>query len=71
MADSNLDNPKDVNDQLLQMLERNRSIWNGRSANFYVDSVSSDGAYIDAYANKGWHYTVSYKKRIEPLQRLV
>ena len=69
LSDSHMANPKDVSDQLRPMLERNRSLWQGRAAHFYADSGSSAGHYLDAIAAEGWHYTVSYNKWTGPLER--
>src|ERR1051326_4241167 len=69
LCDSHLGSPKDVSDQLVPMLERNRSLWKGQPAHFYADSGSSAGAYLDAIADEGWHYTVSYNKWTSPLER--
>lgn len=62
LADSHVGSPKDVSDQLLPMLARNRSLWQGAAAHFYADSGSSAGVYLNAIAAEGWHYTVSYNK---------
>ena len=70
LLDSHLGSPRDVSDQLIPMIERNRSLWQGRSAHFYADSGSSSGAYLDAIAQQGWHYTVSYNKWTGPLERI-
>lgn len=69
LADSRVGSPKDVSDQLLPMLERNRSLWRGEAAHFYADSGSSAGHYLNALAAEGWHYTVSYNKWTGPLER--
>lgn len=69
LADSHVGSPKDVSDQLLPMLERNRSLWKGSKAHFYADSGSSAGVYLNAIAAEGWHYTVSYNKWTGPLER--
>jgi len=37
LADSHVGSPRDVSDQLLPMLERNRSLWQGKPAHFYAD----------------------------------
>jgi hypothetical protein len=69
LADSHVGSPKDVSDQLLPMLERNRSLWRDQDAHFYADSGSSAGVYLNAIAAEGWHYTVSYNKWTGPLER--
>ena len=69
LCDSHVGSPKDVSDQLLPMLERNRCLWQGQVAHFYADSGSSAGHYLDAIAAEGWHYTVSYNKWTGPLER--
>ncbi len=69
LCDSHVGSPKDVSDQLLPMLERNRQLWQGVAAHFYADSGSSAGHYLDAIAGQGWHYTVSYNKWTGPLER--
>lgn len=69
LADSHVGSPKDVSDQLLPMLGRNRSLWKGMPAHFYADSGSSAGVYLDGIAAEGWHYTVSYNKWTGPLER--
>ncbi len=69
LCDSHVGSPKDVSDQLLPMLERNRPLWRGVAAHFYADSGSSAGHYLDAIAAEGWHYTVSYNKWTGPLER--
>jgi Transposase DDE domain group 1 len=69
LCDSQVGSPKDVSDQLLPMLERNRALWQGVAAHFYADSGSSAGVYLNAIAAEGWHYTVSYNKWTGPLER--
>ncbi len=69
LCDSHLGSPKDVSDQLLPMLHRNRCLWQGLAAHFYADSGSSAGVYLNAIAAEGWHYTVSYNKWTGPLER--
>ena len=69
LCDSHVASPKDVSDQLLPMLERNRSLWQEKPAHFYADSGSSAGVYLNAIAGEGWHYTVSYNKWTGPLER--
>jgi hypothetical protein len=69
LGDSHLGRPGEVSDQLLPMLERNRVLWRGERAHFYVDSGSSAGVYLDAIAAEGWHYTVSYNRWTGPLER--
>jgi len=69
LSDSHVGSPKDVSDQLLPMLERNRALWKDMGAHFYADSGSSAGVYLDAIAAEGWHYTVSYNKWTGPLER--
>jgi Transposase DDE domain group 1 len=69
LCDSHVGSPKDVSNQLLPMLERNRALWNDKPAHFYADSGSSAGVYLDAIAGEGWHYTVSYNKWTGPLER--
>jgi len=69
LCDSHVGSPKDVSDQLLPMLGRNRSLWQGVAAHFYADSGSSAGVYLNAIAAEGWHYTVSYNKWTGPLER--
>jgi hypothetical protein len=69
LTDSHVGSPKDVSDQLRPMLERNRSLWKGVKAHFYADSGSSAGAYLNAIAAEGWHYTVSYNQWTGPLER--
>ncbi|MGD0814302.1 MAG: hypothetical protein ABSA83_11915 [Verrucomicrobiota bacterium] len=69
LCDSHVGSPKDVSDQLLPMLERNRALWQGMGAHFYADSGSSEGVYLDAIAAEGWHYAVSYNKWTGPLER--
>lgn len=69
LTDSHVDRPADVSDQLLPMLERHRSLWQGVNAHFYADSGSSAGHYLNAIAAEGWHYTVSYNRWIGPLER--
>lgn len=69
LGDSHVGSPKDVSDQLLPMLERNRALWKGKPAHFYADSGSSAGVYLNAIAAEGWHYTVSYNKWTGPLER--
>jgi hypothetical protein len=69
LADSHLDSPGDVSDQLPAMLARCRSLWQGQAAHCYADSGSSAGKYLDAMAAEGWHYTVSYNKWTGPLER--
>jgi len=69
LCDSHVGSPKDVSDQLLPMLERNRSLWKEKAAHFYADSGSSAGVYLNAIAAEGWHYTVSYNKWTGPLER--
>jgi hypothetical protein len=69
LCDSHVGSPRDVSDQLLPMLERQRALWQGHAAHFYADSGSSAGQYLDAIAAEGWHYTVSYNKWTGPLER--
>jgi len=69
LTDSHLGKPGEVSDQLLPMIERNRSLWKGHAAHFYADSGSSAGKYLNAIAAEGWHYTVSYNKWTGPLER--
>jgi hypothetical protein len=69
LCDSHLGPPGEVSGQLLPMLERNRQLWQGVPAHFYADSGSSAGAYLNAVAAEGWHYTVSYNKWTGPLER--
>jgi len=69
LCDSHVGSPKDVSDQLLPMLQRHRSLWQGVAAHFYADSGSSAGVYLNAIAAEGWHYTVSYNKWTGPLER--
>jgi hypothetical protein len=69
LADSQVGSPKDVSEQLIPMLERNRRLWQGQAAHFYADSGSSAGHYLNAIAAEGWHYTVSYNKWTGPLER--
>ena len=69
LTDSHVGRPGDVSDQLVPMLDRNRSLWQGRAAHFYADSGSSAGPYLNAIAAVGWHYTVSYNKWTGPLER--
>jgi hypothetical protein len=69
LADSHIGSPKDVSDQLLPMLERNRPLWKAGAAHFYADSGSSAGVYLNAIAAEGWHYTVSYNRWTSPLER--
>lgn len=69
LCDSHVGSPKDVSDQLLPMLGRNRSLWKGTPAHFYADSGSSAGGCLNAIAAEGWHYTVSYNKWTGPLER--
>lgn len=69
LCDSQVGSPKDVSDQLLPMLERNRQFWQGQAAHFYADSGSSAGVYLNAIAAEGWHYSVSYNKWTGPLER--
>jgi len=69
LTDSHVGRPGDVSDQLLPMLARHRDLWQGRPAHFYADSGSSAGAYLNAIAAEGWHYTVSYNKWTGPLER--
>jgi len=69
LTDSHVGSPGDVSDQLRPMLERHRSLWQGSPAHFYADSGSSAGAYLNAIAAEGWHYTVSYNKWTGPLER--
>jgi hypothetical protein len=69
LLDSHVGSPKDVSDQLVPMLARNRALWQGQPAHFYADSGSSAGVYLNAIAAEGWHYTVSYNKWTGPLER--
>ena len=69
LCDSQLGRPRDVSDQLVPMLGRNRPLWKGQQAHFYADSGSSAGMYLNAIAAEGWHYTVSYNKWTGPLER--
>jgi hypothetical protein len=69
LCDSHVGRPGDVSDQLLPMIERHRSLWQGKPAHFYADSGSSAGVYLDALAAEGWQYTVSYNKWTGPLER--
>lgn len=69
LTDSHVGSPKDVSDQLVPMLERNRSLWKGMKAHFYADSGSSAGHYLNAIAAESWHYTVSYNRWTGPLER--
>ena len=69
LVDSHVGSPKDVSDQLVPMLARNRSLWQDKPAHFYADSGSSAGVYLNAIAAEGWHYTVSYNKWTGPLER--
>jgi hypothetical protein len=69
LSDSHVGRPGDVSDQLVPMFERNRSLWQGKTAHFYADSGSSAGPYLNAIAGEGWHYTVSYNKWTGPLER--
>jgi len=69
LCDSHVGSPRDVSDQLLPMLERNRSLWKEKAAHFYADSGSSAGVHLDAIAAEGWHYTVSYNQWTGPLER--
>jgi hypothetical protein len=69
LTDSHVGSPKDVSDQLLPMLARNRPLWREKPAHFYADSGSSAGVYLNAIAAEGWHYTVSYNKWTGPLER--
>ena len=69
LTDSQLGKPGAVSDQLLPMIERNRSLWTGHAAHFYADSGSSAGKYLNAMAAEGWHDTVSDNKWTGPLER--
>jgi hypothetical protein len=69
LADSHVERPGDVRDQLLPMLERNGDLWQDQAAHFDADSGSSAGEYWNAIAGEGWHYTVSYNKWTAPLER--
>jgi hypothetical protein len=69
LTDSHVGSPKDVSDQLLPMLARNRPLWQDKEAHFYADSGSSAGKYLDAIDAEGWRYTVSYNKWTGPLER--
>ena len=66
LGDSHVGSPKDVSDQLLPMLDRNRSLWQGQPAQFYADSGSSAGVYLNAIAAEGWHYTVAKARFSRP-----
>jgi len=69
LTDSHVGSPRDVSDQPLPMLERNRSLWQAKPAHCYADSGSRAGAYLNAIAAEGWHYTVSYNRWTGPLER--
>ncbi len=69
LCDSHVGRPKEVSDQLVPMLGRQRALWQNKPAHFYADSGSSAGQYLNAIAAEGWHYTVSYNKWTGPLER--
>jgi hypothetical protein len=52
LCDSHVSSPRDVSDQLLAMLERNRSLWKGKLAHFYADSGSSAGMYFKCHRRR-------------------
>ena len=60
LADSHIGSPKDVSDQLPSMLDRNRDLWKGHAADFYADSGSSAGVWMNwwqRWAARVWpHY---------------
>ncbi|WCJ60893.1 hypothetical protein NXS98_07145 [Fontisphaera persica] len=62
LADSHISSPKDVGDQLLPMLKRNRCLWKDQPAHFYADSGSSTGVYLNTIAAEGWRVKTLIKK---------
>ena len=71
LADSQLGSPGSVSDQLLPLLGRNRSLWQGHAAHCYADSGSRAGKHLAALDAEGWHDTVSCNKWPGPLERPV
>jgi hypothetical protein len=63
--------PGDVSSALPAMLERHRAMWKEGTSDFLADSGSSAGVYLNAIGSCGFtHWSVSYNKWIEPLERL-
>lgn len=71
LLEGRLGSPGDVSSALPGMLERHRSLWQGRTSDFLADSGSSAGVYLNAINAAGFtHWSVSYNKWVEPLERL-
>jgi len=71
LLEGQLGSPGDVSSALPGMLERHRSLWEGRPSDFLADSGSSAGVYLNAINVAGFtHWSVSYNKWVEPLERL-
>jgi len=71
LLDAHLDSPGDVSWALPPMLERHQGLWKERASDFLADSGSSAGVYLNAISQSGFtHWSVSYNKWIEPLERL-
>jgi len=71
LLEAHLDSPGDVSAALPAMLERHRALWQKQPGDFLADSGSSAGVYLNAIAGAGFtHWSVSYNKWTEPLERL-
>jgi hypothetical protein len=71
LLEAQLGSPGDVSSELPAMLERHQALWKARASDFLADSGSSAGVYLNAIGQSGFtHWSVSYNKWMEPLQRL-
>jgi hypothetical protein len=71
LLEAQLNSPGDLSAELPGMLERHRSLWQERAGEFLADSASSAGHYLRAISQCGFkHWSVSYNKWVEPLERL-
>ena len=71
LLEAQLGSPGDVSAALPAMLERHQTFWKARGGDFLADSGSSAGVYLNAINQAGFtHWSVSYNKWTEPLERL-
>ena len=59
----------DVSSQLRPLLETNRGLWEREKAYLYADSASSAGRYLEAIEEHFAHWSVSYNKWTEALEK--
>ena len=69
LVDGVLGAPGDVSSELRPLLEANRSLWKKEASYLYADSGSSAGSYLAAIEEHFAHWSVSYNKWTEPLER--